>query len=123
MTAPHSRTRPEPFDEARLRIQLVAQSYGFRMISLEYPDETTPHAVIEFQRRGMAFRLVWEGEIQALFIEAARLAGNDAVSRWQDIEWRIAGTNLPLNRSTGKARIEELAIALERFIAPPSAAE
>lgn len=114
-----SRTRPEPFDEARLKIQPIAQAYGFRMISLEYPDAATPHAVIEFQRRGMGFRLVWEGGIQSLFIEAARLAGNDAVSRWQDIEWRIAGKQLPLNRETGPERIEELAGALERFLAAP----
>jgi len=117
-----SRTRPEPFDEARLKIQSIAQSYGFRMISLEYPDATTPHAVIEFQRRGMGFRLVWEGGIQALFIEAARLAGNDAVSRWQDIEWQIAGKQLPLNRETGAERIEQLAAVLEHFLAPPPAA-
>ena len=108
MTTTPSRTRPdEPFDDARLKIQSIAQAHGFRMISVDYPDARTPHAMIEFQRRGMAFRLVWEGEIQALFIEAARLAGNDAVSRWQDIEWRIAGTKLPLNRETGTERIDE----------------
>ena len=123
MTAAHSRSRPEPFDAARLRIQAIAHAHGFRMISLEYPDATTPHAVIEFQRRGMGFRLVWEGGIQALFIEAARLSGNDAVSRWQDIEWRIAGRALPLNRATGPERIDELAAALERFLAPSSEAE
>ena len=118
-----SRTQPEPFDDARLKIQSIAQAYGFRMISLEYPDATTPHAVIEFQRRGMGLRLVWEGAVQALFIEAARLAGNDAVSRWQDIEWRIAGAQLPLNRETGAERIEQLAAVLERFLAPPPEAE
>ena len=123
MTAPHSRTRPEPFDAARLRVKLIAQAYGFRMISLDYPDATTPHAIIEFQRRDMGFRLVWEGTVQALFIEAARLAGNDAVTRWQDIEWRIAGTMLPLNRETGAERITQLAAVLERFLAPPPEAE
>lgn len=123
MPTTYSGTRPEPFDDARLRIQSIAQAYGFRMISLEYPDATTPHAVIEFQRRGMGFRLVWEGGIQALFVEAARLAGNDAVSRWQDIEWRIAGRQLPLNRETGAERIEQLAGALERFLAAPPEAE
>ena len=123
MTTTPSRTRPEPFDAARLRIQAIAATHGFRMISLDYPDDTTPHAITEFQRRGRAFRLVWEGEIQALFIEAVRLAGNDAVSRWQDIEWRIAGTKLPVNRETGPERIEQLATALEHFLTPPPAAE
>jgi hypothetical protein len=123
MNATHSRDRPEPFDAARQRILPITQGYGFRMISLEYPDATTPHAVVEFQRRGMGLRLVWEGEMEALFIEAARLAGNDAVSRWQDIEWRIAGTNLPLNRDTSTERIEQLAAALDHFLAPPPAAE
>ena len=123
MTTTPSSTRPEPFDEARLKIQSIAQAYGFRMISLGYPDATTPHAVIEFQRRGMGLRLVWEGQVQALFIEAARLAGNDAVSRWQDIEWRIAGAQLPLNRETGAERIDQLAEALEHFLAAPAAVE
>ncbi len=122
MTAAHSRTRPEPFDAARLRVEPVTQAYGFRMISLEYPDASSPHAVIEFQRKGMGLRLVWEGEMQALFIEAARLAGNDAVSRWQDIEWRIAGTQLPLNRDVGPERIEQLVSVLGQFLAPPPAA-
>ncbi len=107
---------PAPFELARQRLLPVLQAYGFRVFSLEYPDAESPHALAEFHRSELRLRLVWEGDVRAVWLEVARQVGSELVSRWQDIEWVVAGERLPLDRGHDDARVDRLLTALELFL-------
>jgi len=107
---------PVPFEQARARLVPLAEAYGFRLILLEVPERGHPHGFVEFSRGEYRLRLVWEGDEKALWLEAARQAGGEVVSRWTDIEWSLAGERLPLDRDTGEARLDRLELALAAFV-------
>lgn len=107
---------PLPFEQARARLTPVFQAYRFRLVSLELPERGSKHAFAEFARRDVRIRLVYEGEERVLWLESARQAGNEIVSRWTDIEWRIAGQRRPLERGTDEARLDRLEGALGAFL-------
>lgn len=107
---------PAPFEHARARLTPLAQAYGFRPVLLELPERGQPHGFAEFSRGEYRIRLVWEGEEKALWLEAARQAGNEIVSRWTDIEWGLAGERLPLDRDVSDERLDRLELALAAFV-------
>ncbi len=107
---------PAPFEYARARLTPLAEAYGFRPVLVELPEHGQPHGFAEFSRGAYRIRLVWEGEEKALWLEAARQAGNEIVSRWTDIEWSLAGERLPLDRDTGDGRLDRLEFALAAFV-------
>jgi len=108
---------PEPFELARQRLLPALQAYGFRVFSLEYPDAESPHAIAEFHRAELRLRLVWEGEVRSLWLEVARQAGSEIVSRWRDVEWAVAGERLPLDHGLDEARVDRLITALGLLLA------
>jgi hypothetical protein len=108
---------PAPFEEARARLTPVFQALGFRLFAVELPERGSRHAFAEFARRDLRIRLVYEGEEQVLWLEAARQAGSEIVSRWTDIEWSIAGARRPLERGLDDARLDRLEGALGAFVA------
>lgn len=108
---------PRPFEDARARLTPVFQALGFRPFGVELPEKGTRHAFAEFARQDLRIRLVWEGEEQVLWLEAARQAGSEIVSRWTDIEWSIAGHRRPLERGTDATRLDRLEGALGAFLA------
>lgn len=107
---------PTAFEQARTRLIPLCQAFGFRLILQELPERGQPHGFVEFSRGGYRLRLVWEGEEKALWLEAARQAGGEVVSRWTDIEWSLAGERLPLDRDTGDGRLDRLEFALAAFV-------
>lgn len=113
--------RPEAFERARSRVQPLLQGHGFRPLSLEREEDGEGNAFAEYGRGSLRIRLVWEGRERALWLEAARQAGTQVVSRWQDVEWTVAGTRLPLDPGLDQARMERLADALTRFLDQPEA--
>jgi hypothetical protein len=106
----------EIFEQARERLLPVLQAHGFKVASVERAAKEGENAYAEYFRRGLRLRLVWEAQAQALWIESAREVDAQIVSRWVDIEWRLAGERLPLITDTTPERLEMLAEALDNFV-------
>ena len=107
---------PEPFLRADQRLRPLIMDRGFRLLGLEYPDRARGSAIAEYAAGHLRLRLVWEGEARALWVECARQEGAEIVSRWNDVEWAVAGERQPLDQDLTDARIERLALATLRFL-------
>ena len=107
---------PEPFLRAEHRLRPLLLDRGFRLLGVEYPGRTRGNASAEYAQGPVRLRLVWEGEARALWVEAARQAGAEVVSRWSDVEWAVAGERQPLDQELTDARIERLAAATLRYL-------
>ncbi|MDZ4257038.1 MAG: hypothetical protein U0974_06200 [Gemmatimonadales bacterium] len=114
-------TRPpavqsEPFTRASLYLGPLFEAHGFRCVAREYAEGEEGSASAEYRHGALALRLVWEGEERALWIEAARAADGAIISRWQDIEWLVAGDRLPLDTALDDARLARLAAAVVGYL-------
>ena len=107
----------QPFESALQRIRPILLARGFRLDYVERPEAGAGVALAEYFAGEVRLRLVWEGREHALWVESARQAGAQVVSRWQDVEWTVAGHRLPLDQDLSEARIERLESALQRFLA------
>ena len=96
---------------------MVARSHGFRLAAVSRPSHVRDHALVEYVGPGLRLRLVWEGQERVLWVESAREESAQIISRWYDVEWSLAGEQLPLDTDTNDDRIERLAAALDRFLA------
>jgi hypothetical protein len=108
---PRVGAEPTAFDRALARLRPILQSYGFRPVHVERP-QATRHGFAEYHRRDRRLCLVWEAREHALWVEAARTSGFQVVSRWQDVEWSVAGSRLPLDLDTSDERIDRLLAAV-----------
>jgi hypothetical protein len=110
-----SSTLPLPlFDELRERLAPLVAAHGFRPGPVEYE---AVNAFAEYWRTGLRLRVVWEGNEQAIWIDAAPEADAQIIGRWLDIEWAAAGERLPLNHDLTPDRVDRLLGAVERFLA------
>ena len=107
---------PDPFVRADTRLRPLLMDRGFRLLGMEYPDRARGTAMAEYAAGYLRLRLVWEGEARALWVESARQEGAEIVSRWNDVEWAVAGVRQPLDQDLTDARIERLALATLRFL-------
>ncbi len=105
-----------PFDRASDRLRPIVSSPGFRLAFIERDGGKQGHAFAEFFRTELRLRLVWEGKEKVLWVESARQAGTQIVSRWIDVEWSVAGERLPLDRDVSDQRIERIASALDAYL-------
>ena len=117
MMPPHDETIVEPFVRAQERIDRVVRSHGFRLAAVSRPSNAGDHGFVEHVGPGLRLRLVWEGRERVLWVESAREESAQIISRWYDVEWSLAGQQLPLDSDTSEGRIERLAAALEQFLA------
>ena len=108
-------TGASPFDRALERLRPIVRTYGFRLVSVERPQGAR-HGFAEYHRRDRRLCLVWEAKAHALWVDAARASGFQVVSRWQDVEWSVAGTRLPLDVDTSDERIDRLLAAVMIFL-------
>jgi hypothetical protein len=99
------------FDRALLRLRPMVRAYGFRLVGVQRPQHLR-HGFAEYHRNDQRLCLVWEARAQALWVESARAAGFQIVSRWQDVEWSVAGRRLPLDCDTSDERIDRLLAAV-----------
>ena len=99
------------FDRALERLRPMVRAYGFRLVSVQRPLRAQ-HGFAEYHREGRRLCLVWESHAHALWVETARTAGFQIVSRWQDVEWSVAGKRLPLDCDTSDERIDRLLAAV-----------
>ena len=117
MTGGTARSRPGgivdegAFDRALLRLRPMVRAYGFRLVGVQRPQHLR-HGFAEYHRNDQRLCLVWEARAQALWVESARAAGFQIVSRWQDVEWSVAGKRLPLDCDTSDERIDRLLAAV-----------
>jgi hypothetical protein len=120
MTLPKRRLRaqgwPEPFLRAKEIIEPILFAAGLRLAGVEQGEGRNGHAFAEYRRTGERLRLVWEGEENVLWIEAARERDAQIISRWTDIEWILAGRRLGLNPDQGDSRIAELVLAVGDYL-------
>lgn len=107
---------PEPFVRADQRLRPLILDRGFRLVGMEYPDRARGSAFAEYVHGYLRLRLVWEGEARALWVESARQAGAEVVTRWADVEWSLAGDRQPLDQDLSDGRIERLAAATLRYL-------
>ena len=107
---------PDPFLRADQRLRPLLLDRGFRLLGVEYPDRARGSAAAEYGQAHVRLRLVWEGEARALWVESARQEGAEVVSRWNDVEWAVAGERQPLDQDLSDARIERLAGAVLRYL-------
>lgn len=106
-----------PFERALEAFRPLLQAHGFQLDQVERPASEADNGFAEYLSPGLKLRLVWEGHERALWVESARLEGTMVISRWQDVEWSVAGRRLPLDRDLSDARVERLRAALEQFLA------
>lgn len=106
-----------PFDLALERVRPVLAAHRFRLDAIEQGGESTSVSTAEYFRVGLRLRLVWEQAEHVLWIEAARQAGAQVISRWTDIEWTLAGERLPPDHDLSEGRLDRLVSAVERFLA------
>jgi hypothetical protein len=117
VTSGTARGRPDgfveegAFDRALLRLRPMVRAYGFRLVGVQRPQHHR-HGFAEYHRNDQRLCLVWEARAQALWVESARAAGFQIVSRWQDVEWSVAGRRLPLDCDTSDERIDRLLAAV-----------
>ena len=107
---------PEPFVRADQRLRPLLLDRGFRLLGMEYPERARGSAMAEYGAGHLRLRVVWEGEARALWVETARQEGAEIVSRWNDVEWAVAGERQPLDQDLTDARIERLALATLKFL-------
>ena len=105
-----------PFDLALERVRPVLTANRFRLDAVEQAGEPSGVSTAEYFRGDLRLRLVWAGAERVLWIEAARQAGAQVISRWTDIEWTLAGERLPLDQDLGEGRLDRLVSAVERFL-------
>jgi hypothetical protein len=103
------------FDRALARLRPILQAYGFRVVAVQRPQGTR-HGFAEYHRRDRRLCLVWEAQAHALWVDAARASGFQVVSRWQDVEWSVAGARLPLDVDTSDQRIDRLLAAVMIYL-------
>lgn len=115
---PPSRVESEPFTRASIFLGPRFEAHGFVVTAREYADVSEGAAAAEYLKGDLALRLVWEPTERALWIEAARSTGGSVISRWLDIEWAVAGEVRPLDTALDIARLERLATAIDRYLAP-----
>ena len=96
---------------------MAARSHGFRLAAVSRAAHVRDHAFVEYVGPGLRLRLVWEGRERVFWVESAREESAQIISRWYDVEWAVAGQQLPLDTDTSDDRIERLAAALDRFLA------
>lgn len=106
-----------PFDLALERLRPVLLGHRFRLDSVDRASAGAGISTAEYFREGLRLRLVYEGEAEALWLEAARQSGAQVVSRWTDIEWALAGERLPLDPDVGESRVDRLADAIGQYLA------
>lgn len=109
-------TPGEPFSRASTFLGPVLEGYGFQVIAREYQDGMEASAFAEYARGALRLRLVWEGTERALWIEAGRAAGGSMISRWQDIEWIVAGEPLPTDHAVDDDRLDRLGQAIVTYL-------
>ncbi len=109
-------TPGEPFSRASVFLGPVLEGYGFQVIAREYQDGMEASAFAEYSRGPLRLRLVWEGTEQALWIEAGRASGASMISRWQDIEWIVAGEPLPPDHAVDDDRLDRLGQAIVTYL-------
>ena len=106
----------EPFSRASLFLGPVLEGFGFQVMAREYQDGMEASAFAEYGRGPLRLRLVWEGTERALWVEAGRASGGSMISRWQDIEWIVAGEPLPLDRAVDEDRLDRLGQAVVAYL-------
>jgi hypothetical protein len=108
---------PTPFELALERVRPVLAANRFRLDAIEQAGESSGVSTAEYFQGDLRLRLVWEGAERVLWIEAARQAGAQVISRWTDIEWTLAGERLPPDPDVSEGRLDRLVSAVERFLA------
>jgi hypothetical protein len=106
----------EPFSRASLFLGPVLEGFGFQVIAREYQDGIEASAYAEYSRGPLRLRLVWEGTERALWVETGLASGGSMITRWQDIEWIVAGEPLPLDRAVDDDRLDRLGQAVVAYL-------
>ncbi len=99
------------FDRALDRFRPMVRAYGFRLVGVQRPQRAR-HGFAEYHRDDRRICLVWEAQAHALWVETARTCGFQIVSRWQDVEWSVAGRRLPVDYDTSDERIDRMLAAV-----------
>jgi len=99
------------FDRALERLRPLVRAYGFRLVGVQRPLRMH-HGFAEYHCNDQRLCLVWEARAHALWVETARTSGYQIVSRWQDVEWSVAGRRLPVDYDTSEERIDRLLAAV-----------
>lgn len=109
-------TPGEPFSRASLFLGPILEGFGFQIVARDYQDGVEASAFAEYSRGALRLRLVWEGTERVLWVEAGRASGGSMISRWQDIEWIVAGEPLPSDRSLDDDRLDRLGQAVVAYL-------
>lgn len=106
----------EPFSRASLFLGPVLERLGFSLVSREYSEGVEASAFSEYAKGSLRFRLVWEGTERLLWVETGRASGGSMISRWQDVEWIMAGAPQPPDPALDDDRLDRLGDAVVRYV-------
>ena len=101
------------FDQALERIKPALDAHRFRLVGIDRGKAARDNSYAEYFRRDQRLRLVFEATERALWVEAAPQVGSEVVGRWRDVEWIVAGRELPLDTSLDDERLDRLVAAIE----------
>ncbi len=91
--------------------------YGFRLAVEQYRHESFGSAEIEYVRRGLRFRLTWDGRDGILSVAVAEVSGHDHASEWSDLELLVSGQHVSTDEARAPGRVQQLRALADRFLA------
>ena len=103
--------------EARPVFDDLLGGYGFRPAAEHHYHESFGSAVVEYVRRGLRFRIIWDGRDGILTAEVAELSGHEDANRWSDLVLLIHGHPASVDEARAPERISHLRELADRFLA------
>ncbi len=104
--------RPAFFLKVQAELEPVLERVGYTLAVEHYDHVAHGGAYAEYHRRGGRLRLIWSGKDAALWAEVAP----PHLDFWSDLESKLAGTRLGMDRNLDEARVARLRAAIERSV-------
>ena len=91
--------------------------YGFRLAVEHYDHESFGSAYLEYARRGLRFRLVWDGRDSFLLAQVAEVDGDAQANEWVDLEVTVNGHVSAVPEAQRPGRVEHLRQVADEYLA------
>jgi hypothetical protein len=102
-------------DARRLFDPLLA-SFGFALATEHSDHESFGSSWAEYRRRGLRFRLVWDGKDGLLLAQVADQDGQLRTSEWQDLEQLVQGRIASADAARRPERVTYLSALTKQFL-------
>ena len=98
----------------------LLDEYGFRLAKEEYQHEAFGSALLEYSRRGLRFRLIWDGRDGILSAAVTEVSGSGPASEWSDLEFLATGRLVSADEARVPDRVARLREVVDGYLASRS---